>query len=274
MQEEVDLLTRHYTWEVDGDFRDLLRSDISLTSSPTLAALYGVEPWDGQSEPPHFSAQQRSGLLTRAAFLVTGTHETNPVLRGAIVRRRILCADLVQPSASQLPPGSLDPPEFEVDMTTRQRYEEKTKNEPCHSCHAKMNPIGFILERFDALGRYRTQERILDALTGEQLALLDIDSNAVPELAEGDMTSMSEPAELMDRVADTGLVESCFAKNYFRFTYGRLETKDDDSPIAWVRAALAKAGDGSDGPGSLRAALRAIALEPSFRERVVGSSDQ
>ena len=274
MQEEVDLLTRHYTWEVDGNFGDLLRSDISLTSSPTLAALYGVEPWDGQSEPPQFPAGQRGGLLTRAAFLVTGTHETNPVLRGAIVRRRILCTNLVQPAPSQLPPGSLDPPEFEADMTTRQRYEEKTKNEPCHSCHAKMNPIGFVLERFDALGRYRTQERILDALTGEQLALLDIDTNAVPELEEGDMTSISQPAELMDRVASTGLAEGCFAQNYFRFTYGQQETKDDDATIARVRAALANAGDGGEGPGSLRAALRAIALDPSFSQRVVGARDQ
>ena len=98
-------------------------------------------PWDGESEPARFARAERSGLLTRAAFLVTGSHETNPVLRGAIIRRRLLCQELTAPSPSQLPPGSLDPPEFRIDMTTRQRYEEKTKNEPCASCHAPLEAL-------------------------------------------------------------------------------------------------------------------------------------
>ena len=136
-----------------------------------------------------------------------------------------------------------------------------------------MNPIGFVLEGYDALGRRRTQERILDATTGAELALLDIDTHPVPHLTEGDTTEISQPGELMDLVAGTDLVEGCFAKNYFRFTYGREETSDDDCTIDRVRMALAGAGDGSDASGSLRAALRAIALDPSFRQRVVGSKD-
>jgi uncharacterized protein DUF1588/uncharacterized protein DUF1592/uncharacterized protein DUF1595/uncharacterized protein DUF1585/uncharacterized protein DUF1587 len=272
MQGEVDELASYYTWEVGGDFRALLTSDVSVTSSPLLASLYGVMPWDGQGEPPRFD--NRSGLLTRAALLVTGSHETNPVLRGAIVRRRILCQELTPPSPASLPPGSLDPPEFQPDMTTRQRYEEKTKNEPCASCHAQMNPIGFVLEQYDALGRYRTEERILDAETGVEIALLDIDPTAVPELTAGDKSSVSKPDELMERVADTKVVEGCFARNYFQFTWGRVETTDDHCAIERVENALVHAADGSDGPGSLREALRAIALDPSFRQRVVGPRDQ
>jgi hypothetical protein len=274
MQEEVDLLTSYYTWEVEGDFRDLLVSQVSLTSSPSLASLYGVTPWDGAGEPPTFSTEQRSGLLTRAAFLLTGSHETNPVLRGALVRRRLLCQELAAPSPSSLPPGALDPPEFQVDMTTRERYQEKTKNEPCASCHAQMNPIGFVLERYDALGRHRTQERILDASTGEELALLEIDTSAVPQLTPEDTSSISEPAELMERVADTGVVEACFAQNYFQFSYGRELTSADNCTIERIETALAQAAEGSDAPGSLRAALRAIALDPAFRQRVVGPREQ
>jgi hypothetical protein len=273
MQDEVDALASYYTWEVDGDFRDLLLSDVSLTSSPVLASMYGVEPWDGQSEPPRFSADERSGLLTRAAFLVTGSHETNPVLRGAIVRRRILCQTLVQPSPTELPPGSLDPPEFRTDMTTRERYEEKTKNEPCKSCHAQMNPIGFVLEQYDALGRHRTHERVLDSLTGEELAVLEIDTTTVPELTSGDTTSISEATELMEGVVSTDLAEECFARNYFRYTHGREETQNDECTVERVRTALAGERDAGGGPGSLRAALRAIALDPSFRQRVVGAAD-
>jgi hypothetical protein len=273
MQEEIDLLTGWYTWEVEGDFHDLLTSDISLTSSPMLASLYGVTTWDGESEPARFSSEERSGLLSRAAFLVTGSHETNPVLRGAIVRRRLLCQPLTPPPPSSLPAGALDPPEFDADMTTRERYEQKTKNEPCASCHAKMNPIGFVLEQYDALGRHRTQERILDVETGEEIALLDIDTATVPELVAGDMSEVSETADLMQRVADTKLVEACFASNYFQFAWGKKETSADHCAVERVHDALAGSKDGSDGPGSLRAALRAIALDPSFRQRVVGAKE-
>jgi hypothetical protein len=135
-----------------------------------------------------------------------------------------------------------------------------------------MNPIGFILERYDALGRYRTEERILDATTGAELAVLAIDTSAVPKLSPNDTSSVSEAAQLMQQVADTGLVEECFARNYFRFTYGREEAPEDDSILERVRTALVES-ESTDAPGSLRAALRAIALDPAFRQRVVGARE-
>ena len=270
MQEEIDQLTSYYTWEVDGDFRDLLTTDLSLTSSPLLASIYGVSPWDGQGEPPRLASAERSGLLSRAAFLVTGSHQTNPVLRGAIIRRRILCQDLTAPAPSALPPGALDPPEYSPEMTTRQAYEEKTKNEPCASCHAQMNPIGFVLEQYDALGRYRTEERMFDPETAEELDALPIDTKAVPELTAGDMVEVSQAPDLMQKVAETGEVEGCFARNYFRFAYAKVESGNDHCAVERVEAAL----DGSQGPGSLKEALRAIALDPSFRQRVVGPRAQ
>jgi len=273
MQEEVDLLTSYYTWDVDGDFQDLLTSDLSLTTSPLLASIYGVSPWDGQGEPERFKNGERSGLLSRAAFLVTGSHQTNPVLRGAIIRRRILCQDLTPPPPSALPAGALDPPAYSPEMTTRQAYEEKTKNEPCASCHAKMNPIGFVLEQYDALGRHRTEQRMFDAETAEELKALPIDTTTVPELTDGDMTEVSQTADLMQKVAETGQVEACFARNYFRFAWAKIESGNDHCAVERVEAALAGL-DGSQGPGSLREALRAIALDPSFRQRVVGPREQ
>jgi hypothetical protein len=271
MQEEVDQLTSYYTWEVDGDFQDLLTSDLSFTTSPLLASIYGVSPWDGQGEPGHFENGERSGLLSRAAFLVTGSYQTNPVLRGAIIRRRILCQDMTAPPPSALPAGALDPPEYSPEMTTRQAYEEKTKNEPCASCHAKMNPIGFVLEQYDALGRHRTAERMFDPETAEELDALPIDTKAVPELTAGDMAEVSQTADLMQKVAETGQVESCFARTYFRFAHAKIESGNDHCAVERVEAALAGL---DDSPGSLREALRAIALDPSFRQRVVGPREQ
>jgi hypothetical protein len=249
----------------------MLLSDRSFTQSPHLARLYGVEPWDGTGEHPRFPEGERSGLLTRAGFLVTGEHFTNPVFRGALVRRHILCRDLHPPDPSDLPPGSLDPPEFRTDMTTRERYEEKTKNQPCAGCHTEINPIGFVLESYDALGRFRTHEQVLDPLTGDILAELPLDTTVVPQITLEDTTPVSAPRALMERVADSGLVEACFARNYFRYAFGRHETAADGCVLEDIRSSLVQSADGGDQPGTLREALRALALAPSFRARVVGA---
>jgi hypothetical protein len=260
-QEEIHALVDRYTFEQDGTLADLFLTDISLTTSAHLAALYGVEPWDGQSEPPRMPAGQRAGLMTRAAFLITGSHDTHPIHRGAVVRRRLLCDELPSPDPSSLPPGSLDPPPVTDDQTTRERYELKTADSACTGCHAMINPLGFVLEQYDALGRHRTEERIIDEVTGEVLATLPIDSNAAPMLS-GEDDVIGSGIELSAQALDSGKLEACFARQYFRATFGRTETTEDACAVDQVHEALL------DG-GSMREALRSIALAPMFRARRV-----
>lgn len=260
-QQEVHDLTRHYTWETEGSLADLLLSDLSVTQSPHLAALYGVEAWDGAGDYPRMPEGQRAGLLTRTAVLLTGSHETHPIHRGAVVRRRILCEELPAPDPASLPPGSLDPPPTTADQTTRQRYEEKTADAQCATCHSLINPVGFVLERYDALGRVRNEERVIDDETGEVIATLPIDSRATPLLGENNMEIASGP-ELSQAIVDGGAAEGCFARQYFRATFGREEADEDMCAIEAVEEALVDAE-------SLRRALRTIALAPVFRARRV-----
>jgi hypothetical protein len=259
--DEVHALTRYYTFETDGSLADLLLSDLSLTTSPHLAAIYGVDPWDGQSDPPRMPQGERSGLLTRMALLLTGSHDTHPVHRGATVRRRFLCDDLPAPDPSSLPPGALDRPPVTDDQTTRQRYEAKTSEPACAGCHSLLNPVGFVLEGYDALGRVRSQEQVIDDLTGEVLAVLPIDSSAAPGL-NGEDTVISTGAELSEQVAASGKVEACFARQYFRATFGREETDDDACVVDRLETELSEGG-------SMRDALLAVAIDPMFRSRRV-----
>ena len=260
-QAEIHALVRHYTFEEDGTLADLLLSDLSFTTSPHLAALYGVEPWDGTSELPRMPTGERAGLLTRVAFLLTGDQETHPVHRGAAVQRRILCNELPQPDPTMLPPGSLDKPPVTDDQTTRERYETKTADAVCAGCHTLINPAGFVLERYDALGRYRTEERVIDEVTGEVIAVLPIDSSAAPNLA-GDDAVIDSGAALSEQVVASGLAEACFARQYFRATFGREDAAEDACALERVEDALVEAG-------SMREALRSIALDPVFRSRRV-----
>lgn len=257
--QEVEELARHFTFSAPGRLRDLWLTDLSFTRSPYLAHLYGVAPWDGQSEPIHLDPSERAGILTRVGMLVTGTHNTHPIHRGAVVRKRILCTTLTAPSPSELPPGSLVPPPVDPSQTTRERFANKVANEPCASCHTQMNPIGYVLERYDALGRFRTTERIYDDATGALLNELPVDSTAAPRIGRDLNAQIDSGAALSALVADSGQTEPCFARQYFRFTHHRLETPADSCALESVRAALID--------GDLRSALLAIALDPSFVAR-------
>jgi hypothetical protein len=261
MTAEILAMAEHFTYTTPGTYRDLLLTDLSFTESPHLASLYGVTPWDGSSDHPRMPDGQRAGIVTRAAFLLNDGHTTHPIHRGAVIRKRLLCDELPQPDPATLPEGSLVPPPVTSDQTTRERFENKVRNEPCASCHAAMNPIGYVLEQYDALGRYRTEENVIDETTGEVLSTLPIDSTADPALTEDSMP-ISTGLELSQQIADSNRAEACFSRQYYRFTFGRSESGSDGCALEAVRAELANGG-------TLRDALRAVALDPSFRSRRV-----
>jgi len=259
---EIDALTKHFTWRTGGNLRDLLLTDLSFARSTHLASLYGAPVWDGASEPPKMPAE-RSGILTRMAFLVSGSYTTHPIHRGATVRRRLLCETMEAPPPASLPPGSLVPPPPDSTQTTRQRFENKVLAEPCASCHKQMNPIGYVLEQYDAIGRHRTEERIFDDVTGAELNVLPVSSVATPFIRRGDASELSTGLELSQKVADSGRVEACFARQYFRFTHRRFETAADGCALERLRGAV------SGGTGSLKAAFIDVARDDSFRTRTL-----
>ncbi|MBL4689738.1 MAG: DUF1592 domain-containing protein [Nannocystaceae bacterium] len=257
-RDEIDNLTRFYTWETDGQFADLISSDRSFTDNGALAALYGVSP--DASGDVVFPAGQRAGILTRAAMLFSGDEKTNPIFRGIDVRERLLCLTLSPPDAADVPPDAFDPPPLDPEMSTRQRYEVKTAAPECAACHTQINPIGFVQEAYDALGRFRTSELIYDDL-GTLLGEQPVDTSvSVDGLGEGTL-SFEGPVELMQWLAEDPRVQSCFAKHYFQFTFRRDPTPNDACMVDNLEETLRE--------DSIVNALRAIALEPEFRLRTV-----
>ena len=110
----------------------------------------------------------RGGLLTQASVLTVTSNptRTSPVKRGRWVLEQIMGAPP--------PPPPADVPELseeEADITAaslRERLEVHRRNAACANCHAKMDPIGFSLENFDAVGAWRTQDGKFDIdATGE-----------------------------------------------------------------------------------------------------------
>jgi hypothetical protein len=127
--------------------------------------VYGVDmPNEHPFEKIALQPDQRSGLISHpyllAAFAYTAT--SSPIHRGVFISRSLLGRTLRPPPEAVAPLA----PDLHANLTTRERVALQTKAEACMSCHSMINPLGFTLEHFDALGRYRDAEkdRPVDAL--------------------------------------------------------------------------------------------------------------
>jgi len=256
IDDTLGLLT-YYTWQEPANLLSIFTTEKSFAKDPDLAAIYGIDPWSGTGEPPSFSAGQRPGLLTRAMFLVTGSVGTRPIMKGVFIRKQILCDSIPPPPAA----AANGPPDLKPGMSTRDVVQEVTEQSgtACAACHVQLiNSLGFATENFDALGRYRTEETLFDK-EGNVIGTAPLDTSGVPNVVNGDTTRVDGVSDLMPLIADSGKVEACLARNYFRFTFGRMENAADGCALEQLRNQLVN--------GNVVDLLRAAALTPAFVER-------
>lgn len=241
-----------------GRVSDLLTNQMSFAKDADLAAIYGTPPWDGQS-PPHALPGARAGLLTRAAFLSTGTINTRPIMKGVFIRSTLLCDTLPPP-----PPNAANTPVMTgANQTTRQVIESITEQPGtvCASCHTtQINPLGFASENFDSLGRERVQQAFFDA-SGNVIGGKNVDTTSIPAVVAGDSQASTGMADVTRLIAQSGQVEKCMATRFFRFAFRRLETDADTATVA----AFAQMAAG----GTLADLFKGVVLRAEFRRRVI-----
>lgn len=145
-----------------GGFQKLLTTS-EFWINPRLARFYDVTSPDQESADETefrkvtFQPEHRAGILGHP-YLLSGLAyhtESSPIHRGVFLSRSILGRALKPPPDSVAP----IPPELEADLTTRQRIAKQTSPDMCANCHGMINPLGFSLEHFDAVGRYRASEK-------------------------------------------------------------------------------------------------------------------
>jgi cytochrome c553 len=141
----------------DRSVTDLLKADYVVING-LLAHYYGIEGVAGDAfrPVPLPAGSPRGGLLGMAAILAMGSNgeRTNPVERGAWVLRKLL--------NDPPPPAPANVPEIarlaRRSLTTRERLKAHQEDAQCASCHRKIDPIGFGMENFDAVGLWRTED--------------------------------------------------------------------------------------------------------------------
>lgn len=253
--DEVVDAARYYSFDKPASFDTFFTSGKSFAKTADVAQIYGVSPWDGSSDP--VDAPGRVGLLTRPAFVATGSIDSRPIMKGVFIRKAMLCDDIAPP------PGNVgaNPPAPSPNASTRQVVEDLTNTGICAGCHqVQINPLGFATENFDPLGRLRTEETLFDD-KGNAVGMAPIDTKSVPKVNAGDTTESTGAADLEKLMVESPKLHACFARQYFRYTFARMEDLDKDGcGLSDVQKAL---DDGAD----LAVVLRSLALTPGFRNR-------
>lgn len=153
--------------ETELFFQDIVRDDRSLLEfldgkytflNDRLAEFYGIPGVEGpEFRRVDLAGTPRGGILTQASVLTVSSYSTrtSPVLRGKWILGNLLNAPPPPP-----PPGVPNLDEAKVGQTAslRRQLEAHRANPTCASCHARMDPLGFALENFDAVGAFRKQD--------------------------------------------------------------------------------------------------------------------
>ena len=131
----------------------------------------------------------------------------------------------------------------------------------CMTCHGTaINPLGFPIESFDALGRFRTAQTLYDD-AGNQTGSRELNLASTPQVVYGDPATVSSAGELMGLIAASGKVEACMARNFFRFTFARWENPATDGcTLEGARQSLASGGKLTD-------LVTALLTSEQFRHR-------
>jgi hypothetical protein len=204
LRTSLDLFLDDVVWSEKSDFRDLLKTNW-LYLNGRLAQLYRRDlPPDAPFLKMALDPSERAGVLSHP-YLMAGfayTETSSPIHRGVFIARSVLGRSLRPPPMAVSPL----PVELHADLTTRERITLQTKPEACQSCHAMINPLGFTLENFDAVGRFRTQD-----------AGKPINASGGYRQRSGELVKFSGVRELANFLADSEETRSTFVEQLFHY---------------------------------------------------------
>lgn len=227
---ETEALIARAVFDADANYLTLFDSPETFVDE-ALATHYGLPaPASGTGWVRYPDGSGRAGVLSHGSVLSSFSKfsDTSPTQRGIFVRTRLLCEAVPPPPAVvdvDQPPGDGEPG-CKLD-----RYVAHAEQSGCVECHSLFDPIGFGLENYDMLGRYREHD------DGNPDCLID---------ASGELPGYGEfrgPGELASLLVDNDLIEGCFARQFMSHALATSELAAPESALASeLGRALAEGG--------------------------------
>lgn len=228
MREETMRVMEYLVFEQNADMRDMFTTTTTFVDS-RLATIYRLEGITGsqfqQITLP--ASANRAGILGHGSVLALHSHSvtTSPSHRGKFIREALMCQALPPPppNASTVIPDA-DP--AAGPQTFRQRLEDYFDNPACGSCHKAMDSLGFGLENYDAIGRWRVTD------------------NELPVDATGELNGIpfSDGVSLGAAIAQDPATMDCMVRKTYRHVVGRVEGAGDKPLVEELRAGFVASG--------------------------------
>lgn len=226
----------------NGSILDILNADHTFVNQ-TLANHYGIQGIEGDHwrRVDSIRRQGRGGILAMGTFLASqsGASRTSPILRGNWIYETLLGERLPRPPAGV----PVLPEEVPQGLTARELIEQHSSVAQCARCHQKIDPYGFALEQYDAIGRLRTS---------------NVDTSTT--LDDGvKVNGLSELRKYLTTVQRDRFVRQ-FCRKLLGFALGREVQLSDEPLLDKMQHGLA------DDDYRFHSAVETIVLSPPFRQ--------
>jgi mono/diheme cytochrome c family protein len=224
MKKETELFFEHVL-RADRPILDFLDGNYTFLNQ-RLAEFYQIPGVKGHEfRKVDLTGSRRGGVLAQASVLTVTSYanRTSPVLRGKWVLENLLGAPPPPPPADV---PSLDEKALGQLVSLREQLAKHRANPTCASCHARMDPLGFALESFDAIGRWRDKD-----------GKLAIDPSGV--LPDGRSFKGYEDFRGLLR-ADPGAFTECLTEKMLTYALGRGLERGDRKAVKEIAGQVAK----------------------------------
>jgi hypothetical protein len=207
MRASLELFVDDVAWGSGGsDFRRLFTDD-EVYLNGRLAPLYGAKlPADAAFRRVRLDDGRRAGVLSHPymASVLSYAAATSPIHRGVFLARSVM-GNVLKPPQEAVAPLA---PDLHPDLSTRERVALQTSSVACQTCHTMINPLGFALEEFDPIGRYRTAE-----IRGDIQKPIDASGSYLPR--EGPQATFRGARELSAAIATSRDAQEAFVQQLF-----------------------------------------------------------
>ncbi|MBC8126127.1 MAG: DUF1592 domain-containing protein, partial [Gloeobacteraceae cyanobacterium ES-bin-144] len=229
LRRSLELFVEQVVWSGSSDYRELIQADY-LLFNPRLAKFYGVPTSEKEGfHPVKFNPAERSGILTHPYLLARLAHpdSTSPIHRGVFITRNVL-GGILKPPPEAI---AFENQKFAKDLTMREKISEMTRNASCMTCHETINPLGFSLENFDAVGRYRTTENDKP-----------INAEADYHSLEGVLIHLRGPRDLANHAVESSGARHGFIRQLLQYTLKQNSAVYGQDSLTKLESSFASSG--------------------------------
>jgi hypothetical protein len=202
LRASLELTLEDILWSEGADFRRLLL-DNAVFLNDRLAKFYASEVTADESFTKiELDDALRAGVLTHPYLManLADRRQSSPIHRGVLLARGILGVSLRPPPVAVAPIAA----DLHPNLSTRERVTLQTKPKDCMTCHGIINPLGFTLERFDAIGGIRESDR------GKP-----IDDSGSYRTREGQVIEINGPRALAEMFVNSEEVHTSFVEQLY-----------------------------------------------------------